>query len=173
LSGNHQFYAKLYSFFLKQVLSNSSQGITIMPYNRHTAGLEFQYGYANKYFLKLDMAYAGSDQFAPENRYTAVPAVSGAWVLSNERFMDAVDAVSNLKLRAAYGISANDQFPGGGSFLYMDYFGSDGSEQLIGNPNLSAEKMQMQNYGIDLGLFNSLSISFDYFNVRNNNIDRK
>lgn len=170
LSGNHQFYAKLYSFFLKQVLSNSSQGITIMPYNRHTVGLEFQYGYANKYFLKLDMAYAGSDQFAPENRYTAVPAVSGAWVLSNERFMDAVDAVSNLKLRASYGISANDQFPGGGRFLYLDYFGSDGSEQLIGNPNLSAEKMQMQNYGIDLGLFNSLSISFDYFNVRNNNM---
>lgn len=168
--GEHQISAKLYTFFLKQVLANSSSGVTIMPYNRHTAGLEFQYGYANRYFVKLDMAYAGSDQFAPDKRYATVPSISGAWVISNENFMNSIDYISNLKLRASYGVSANDQFPGGGRFLYMNYYSSGGHENLIGNPMLTAEKMYMQNYGIDLGLFNSLSLSFDYFNVNNNNM---
>lgn len=166
----HQISAKLYSFFLKQVLSNSFSGITVMPFNRHTAGLEFQYGYDEKYFAKFDMAYAGSDQFAPDNRYTTVPSISGAWVISKENFMESLEYVSNLKLRASYGVSANDQFPGGGRFLYMNYFSSTGVETLIGNPEISAEKMHMQNYGIDVGLLNSLSISFDYFNVNNNNM---
>lgn len=166
----HHVSAKLYTFFLKQVLSNSYSGITVMPYNRHTAGLEVQYGYDNKYFIKFDMAYAGSDQFAPDNRYTTVPSISGAWVISNESFMESVEYITNLKLRASYGISANDQFPGGGRFLYMNYFSSTGAETLIGNPDITAEKMHMQNYGIDVGLLNSFSISFDYFNVNNNNM---
>ncbi len=166
--GAHSVTAKGYTYFNKQVLASSTKGVEVMPYIRHTLGAEAQYGFRDTYFLKLDLAYSGSDQFARKNRYTAMPSVSAAWVLSNEDFMKSLDVITYLKVRASYGITANDNFPGGGRFLYMDYFSSYGDEKLIGNPNLYAERLRNQNYGIDITLFNALSIHFDYFDVRNN-----
>ena len=57
--------------------------------------------------------------------------------------------LSNLKLRASYGLTANDQL-GGERFLYLDYIDINGNEGLKGNPDLVAEKMKKQNYGVDL-----------------------
>ena len=108
------------------------------------------------------MGYSGSEQFHPDRRYIATPAVSGAWIVSDEAFMDGADWLSNLKLRASYGITANDQL-GGDRFLYLDYIDINGNEGLKGNPNLTAEKMKKQNYGFDLGLFNELTVSFDWY----------
>lgn len=125
-------------------------------------GLSATYGYKKRYFVKADLGYSGSEQFHPDNRYVATPAISAAWVVSSEPFMSNLSWLSNLKLRASYGLTANDQL-GGERFLYLDYIDINGNEGLKGNPDLVAEKMKKQNYGVDLGLFNELTVSFDWY----------
>ena len=167
--GDHSILSKVYTFYLKQVLASGNTGVAVMPYNRHTSGLELQYDYKKTYFAKFDLSYAGSDQFAPGSRYTWIPAISAGWVLSNEEFMENASYFSNLKIRGSYGIAANDQI-GNQRFLYLDHLSTGGAENLLGNPNISAERVKNQNYGIDVGLFNAFSLSFDYFNMNNNNM---
>ena len=75
------------------------------------------------------MGYSGSEQFHPDNRYVATPAISAAWVVSSEPFMSNLSWLSNLKLRASYGLTANDQL-GGERFLYLDYIDINGNEGL-------------------------------------------
>lgn len=155
--GDHSIDAMGYIFYLNQELQKSN-----IPYKRESLGLTATYGYKNRYFIKADVGYSGSEQFHPDRRYIATPAVSGAWIVSDEAFMDGADWLSNLKLRASYGITANDQL-GGDRFLYLDYIDINGNEGLKGNPNLTAEKMKKQNYGFDLGVFNELTVSFDWY----------
>ncbi len=155
--GDHSVNAMGYIFYLNQELQKSN-----LPYKRESLGFTATYGYKNRYFIKADVGYSGSEQFHPDRRYIATPAVSGAWVVSDEPFMSGLDWLSNLKLRASFGITANDQL-GEDRFLYLDYIDINGNEGLKGNPNLTAEKMQKQNYGFDLGLFNGLTVSFDWY----------
>lgn len=155
--GDHSINAMGYIFYLKQELQKSN-----LPYKRESMGLTVTYGFRNRYFIKGDVGYSGSDQFHPDHRYVATPAVSAAWIVSEESFLRDAKWLSMLKLRASYGITANDQL-GSARILYTDYIDVNGNEGLKGNPNLSAEKMQKQNYGFDLGLFNQLSLSFDWY----------
>ena len=159
--GDHSINALGYIFYLqqeKEVMSGSG----MLPYKRESLGLTATYGYKNRYFVKADLGYSGSEQFHPDNRYIATPAISGAWVISDEAFMSNLTWLTNLKLRASYGITANDQL-GGERFLYLDYIDVNGNEGLKGNPELMAEKMKKQNYGLDFGLFNELTVSLDWY----------
>lgn len=159
--GDHSIDALGYIFYLQQEKENAS-GSQILPYKRENLGLSATYGYKKRYFVKADLGYSGSEQFHPDNRYVATPAISAAWVVSSEPFMSNLSWLSNLKLRASYGLTANDQL-GGERFLYLDYIDINGNEGLKGNPDLVAEKMKKQNYGVDLGLFNELTVSFDWY----------
>lgn len=158
--GDHSVSAMGYIFYLQQEKELSGSGM--LPYKRESLGLTAIYGYKDRYFIKADLGYSGSEQFHPDNRYIATPAISGAWIVSDEVFMENLNWLSNLKLRASYGITANDQL-GGERFLYLDYLDASGNEGLKGNPDLVAEKMKKQNYGFDIGLFNELTISFDWY----------
>lgn len=155
--GDHTVDAMAYIFYLKQELQKSN-----LPYKRESMGATVTYGFKNRYFVKGDIGYSGSDQFHPDCRYVATPSVSAAWIVSEENFMRGAAWLNMLKLRASYGITANDQL-GGARILYIDYIDVNGNEGLKGNPGLSAEKMKKQNYGFDLGLFHQLTISFDWY----------
>jgi TonB-linked SusC/RagA family outer membrane protein len=159
--GEHSIDAMAYIFYLQQE-KESVSGASILPYKRESLGVTALYGYGNRYFIKGDLGYSGSEQFHPDRRYIATPAISAAWVVSNEGFLSGNDLLTYLKLRASYGINANDQL-GGTRFMYLDYYGTDGNEGLKGNPNLSAEKIKKQNYGIEAGLLNAFTLQFDYF----------
>ncbi|MGC9352985.1 MAG: TonB-dependent receptor domain-containing protein, partial [Mariniphaga sp.] len=117
---------------------------------------------------KGDLGYSGSEQFHPDNRFTATPSISAAWIVSKEDFFD-VDFISLLKLRASYGLTANDQISGS-RFLYLDNIRSSGAEYERGNPDLSPEKIEKMNFGIDLGLFNMFTIGVDYFTDKVDNM---
>src|SRR5690606_14916209 len=134
---------------------------SVLPYKRQNFGVTALYGYKDRYYLKGDMGYSGSEQFHPDNRYSTTPAISGAWIASNEDFFTS-SLISLLKLRASYGISGNDQL-GDSRFLYLDNIRSDGSELERGNPSLEAEKIKKLNLGINLGLLNRFTVDFDYF----------
>lgn len=177
--GKHQVGAMAYMFYQNLTKAdNSSPGL--LPYNRVSSGAEATYGYDSKYLVKFDVGYSGSEQYARGNRFIATPAVSAAWVASNEAFMSNLNWLSNLKLRASYGKTANDQSglvrfayldnitaTGGGTLVYLQYLIN---ENQVGNPNIQAEVSTKQNFGIDLGLFNAISVSVDVFKERMNNM---
>lgn len=166
--------------FYQNLTKTDTSSPGCLPYNRLSSGAEATYDYDQKYLLKLDMGYSGSEQFARGHRYTATPAVSVGWVASRENFMSNIDWINNLKLRASYGRTANDQC-GLSRFAYLDNvtWGDGGrigsltylvTENQTGNPNIEAEVVKKQNYGIDLGLFNQLSLSIDVFREKMDNM---
>jgi TonB-linked SusC/RagA family outer membrane protein len=149
--------------------SSSEIGSDILPYKRHNMAVSAQYGFKNRYFLKGDLGYTGSEQFAPGYRYITTPAISAAWIVSEEGFLSGNKLLTYLKLRASYGINANDQL-GDARFMYLDYYDSAGNEGLKGNPFLTAEKIKKQNYGLDFSLLHDLTFHLDYFTHRTDNM---
>ena len=124
-------------------------------------------------------------------RFGFFPAVSAGWVLSEEPFFPKNDYLVYMKFRATYGEVGNDKI-GGDRFLYLPSvygntsgtlsgynFGSSSNpvysqmvaEKRLGNPLLTWEKARKLNLGVDVNFFkNHLTVSFDYFKERRNNI---
>lgn len=132
------------------------------------------YNYDNRYLAEFNLGYNGSEQFAPSKRFGFFPAVSAGWNISQEDFLKGNDLITNLKLRASIGKVGNDQI-GNARFLYQSNItigggplGSLGrgrgiNQGLLGNPNITWEEAQKQNYGLDVEFLSELSISLDYF----------
>ena len=131
------------------------------------------YQYDERYLAEFNMGYNGSENFPEGERFGFFPAFSGGWVVTNENFLKGNKVLTNLKLRASYGKVGSDQL-GGSRFLYMDnntYSAGSGivsgygsiSEGRIGNKDLHWEVSRKQNYGVDVQLFSSWSLTFDYF----------
>jgi len=126
------------------------------------------YNYDNKYLLTLSGRLDGSSRFGENNRNGFFPAASIAWRIGEEDFFK-VNQVSELKIRASYGLTGNDDIP---QFLYAALYGitAYGGQpgvypSSIPNPNLKWETSAQLNLGIDLGLFNNrVSITLDAYN---------
>ncbi|WP_159633333.1 SusC/RagA family TonB-linked outer membrane protein [Sphingobacterium composti Ten et al. 2007 non Yoo et al. 2007] len=159
--GEHSIDASAHTFYLKQEIESAGGGNNVLPYLRQNFGVSALYGFKDRYFLKGDLGYSGSEQFHPDHRYTMTPAVSAAWIASKEDFLS-IDAISLLKFRVSYGVSANDQL-GSARFLYLDNIRANGSELERGNPLLQAEKIKKANVGVNLGLFNMITVDAEYF----------
>lgn len=177
--GKHQVAGMAYMFY-QNLTKTHTTSPGLLPYNRLSSGVEATYGYDKRYLAKIDVGYSGSEQYAGNQRFIATPAVSAAWVVSNESFMNSNSWLSNLKIRASYGKTANDQ-SGLARFAYLDnvtavqggpigYLQYMINENQVGNPYIQAEVSTKQNYGLDLGLFNALSFSLDVFKERMNNM---
>src|SRR5207237_8152736 len=65
------------------------------------------YNYASKYYLELSARADGSSKFGANNKWGYFPSVSVSWRAKEERFLKKVDAISDLKLRASYGVTGN------------------------------------------------------------------
>jgi len=126
------------------------------------------YNFADKYLLTLTGRIDGSSRFGENNRNGFFPAVSAGWRISQEDFFK-VNAVSELKLRASYGLTGNDDIP---AFLYAALYGIttyNGQPGVypsnIPNPDLKWESTTQLNLGLDLGLFdNRIVLSADFYN---------
>lgn len=126
------------------------------------------YDYANRYYIAGSYRRDGSSHLAPENRWGNFWSVSGMWHVSKENFMaPARSVLSDLKLRASYGVNGNQPGPNGYMGLYSygkNYGGLPGSyESSIANPYLSWEKNYSLNTGIDFSLFEHIFISLEYY----------
>jgi TonB-linked SusC/RagA family outer membrane protein len=136
------------------------------------------YSYENKYLLSASLRADGSGaKFAPGYKWGSFPSVSVGWVISQEKFMDKIDWVSNLKLRGSYGVSGNNRIP---DFQWLDLLyvanyplgsgtgvsvgGQAPSTTVIGNPEITWESTYQFNAGIDFGLFqNAVGLSVDVY----------
>lgn len=138
------------------------------------------YGYLSKYLLDINMGYNGSENFAPgKNRFGLFPAFSAGWVMSAEKFMEHQHIFDYLKFRVSWGRVGSDKGVDT-RFMYMPaVWQGDGSYSFginnpvnhqafgisrIGNPDVTWETADKQNYGIDAKFFdNRLSVNVDYF----------
>lgn len=130
------------------------------------------YNYDNRYYLTASVRVDGSSKFPTGSKYATFPAVSGAWRITGEPFMQDQELFSNLKFRAGWGRVGNQNID---SNAYMtlinnaDYvFGGDRNLGTnvgsVGNPNLKWETVEDINVGIDMGLLNGrLNITADWF----------
>jgi TonB-dependent starch-binding outer membrane protein SusC len=127
------------------------------------------YGYDNKYFATATMRADASSRFGPNNKWGYFPSVSGGWIISKEDFMQKIDWISNLKIRASWGQSGNQEIP---DHAYETLVSTSGGVVNIiryGNPDIKWETTTQTNFGLDLGLLkNKLSFTADYF-VKNTN----
>jgi len=136
------------------------------------------YDFDNKYILTASLRREGSSKFGANNKWGNFPAVSAAWRVSEEEFFQkSVPWVSDLKLRGDFGITGNQDF---GNYLSLLLYGGAGYfpyngqyYQVYGpssnvNPDLSWEKSENFNVGLDFSLFNNrISGSLDYY-IRTN-----
>ncbi len=168
--GDHYINSMAYIFYQERQ-TESADGAEILPYKRESMGVTATYGFKNRYFIRGDIAYSGSEQFHPDHRWHATPSVSATWIASDESFMQGLKPwVDLVKLRFSWGINDNDQL-GDGRMLYADNVDYQGKEYMRGNPLLAPEEIKKINYGIDLGFFNNdLSLSFDYYNQKCDNV---
>ncbi|MFD1188683.1 SusC/RagA family TonB-linked outer membrane protein, partial [Pontibacter rugosus] len=126
--------------------------------------------YADRYLLSLAIRRDGASKFADGNKYGTFPSVSLGWRLSQESFMQDLSFLSDLKLRASYGITGNQEGINdyaamaliGGGQNYNDQSGVAPSQ--LPNPDLKWEQTKQTNFGVDFGfLSNRISASADYF----------
>jgi TonB-linked SusC/RagA family outer membrane protein len=134
------------------------------------------YIYDGRYMLELNMRRDASSRFGTKYRYGNFPSASAGWRISQEKFMRKMDWISDLKLRASWGITGNDNI---GNYLFaqtynvgLDYFlantiVSATAQTILANPNIKWETIEQYDLGIDAGLFkNRLTFTADYFNRR-------
>jgi len=111
--------------------------------------------YKNKYVLEGSFRRDGSSRFSANNQYANFASGSAAWYISKEKFMENVDFVSDLKLRASYGTSGNAEI---GNYAWrqtlgygLNYNGQPGGGfNNIGNDQLTWESSKQTNIGIDM-----------------------
>jgi iron complex outermembrane receptor protein len=144
------------------------------------------YDYMGKYMITATVRADGSSKFGENNKYGIFPSFAAGWRLSEESFMES-SAFTNLKLRAGWGQTGNQEIPNKitqASYTTrisnQDSYPLGGTEPpytagttftRLANPDLQWEVSTQTNVGLDFGLFNgSLSGTVDYFHKVSNNI---
>ena len=127
------------------------------------------YDYADKYYVSMSYRHDGSSRFHKDNRWGNFWSFGASWRVSEEEFMKDVEWVNNLKLRASYGETGNDQTDSW--YPYQTLYGlgyNNGNEAGayffdIANPDLKWETQISTDFGIEFGLFDKLTGSIEYF----------
>lgn len=142
----------------------------------------FNYSYKDKYLFEGSYRYDGSSRLAPENRWQLFPSFSAGWRISQERFMEKLHFINNLKLRASWGQLGNGSVLGLYDYMALLTSGLTTNNNLVFNgvrtqylyqsalasPDKTWETVEQSNVGVDIGLLqNRLSITADYYIKRN------
>lgn len=162
--------------------------IASLPQRKMGFAARASYSYDNKYMVEVNAGYNGSENFAPGHRWGFFPSVAIGWNISQEKFWESLaNTVSNLKLRASYGLVGNDQLRGE-RFLYMsditlqdnktEFTTGDRQQTTLKGPvytrfenkSITWEVGRKLNVGFDMQLFRALNINFDVFNEIRSNI---
>lgn len=131
-----------------------------------------RYNYDNRYFGELSIRRDGSSRFAKNNRWGTFWSVGASWIVSSEKFMQNVNWVDYLKLRAAYGSVGDDQMVN--AYAYWALYGMasyDGTKVLIPTQraadDIRWESTKTLDIALEGNLWNRLNFSIGYFDKRN------
>ena len=121
------------------------------------------YSYGERYMLTATVRRDGSSKFGAEHKWGIFPSVSAAWGISQEAFMENVDWVSDLKLRAGWGVTGNQDgltpykslelYQASGTYYNNGAFNTAFAVSQNANPDLKWEETSMLNIGLDFQLF--------------------
>ena len=129
----------------------------------------------DRYVIAGTMRRDGTDKFFDNKKYNWFPSVSLAWKVMNEKFMEIVDWINLLKLRASYGMTGSDNlgaslygsFTAYGSYVMFDQNSTKYVPYYLASqdyPDVTWQKTKMLNFGVDFSVFRDrLSGSFDLF----------
>ncbi|TLX71369.1 SusC/RagA family TonB-linked outer membrane protein [Labilibacter sediminis] len=132
------------------------------------------YAYDGKYIADVTLTYAGSSNLPDGDRFGFFPAVSGAWVMSEEAFMDNNQVFDLFKVRGSFGITGSDlippnlydqQFVNGGTYYFTNNYQSNKGLRggRLATTDLTYEKSIKSNLGVDMMMFGKLNLSLDAF----------
>jgi TonB-linked SusC/RagA family outer membrane protein len=134
------------------------------------------YTFDEKYIVTGTVRTDGSSRFSQNNRWGVFPSVSGAWKISDEKFLEDSKTISNLKLRLGYGVTGQQEGIGNYGYIPIYNLGEAFIQYPIGNGfvqgvnptatdrNRKWEQSTTYNIGIDWGLFkNRISGSFEVY----------
>ena len=140
---------------------------------------QFSYDYKQKYILNLSMRGDASSRFGANNKWGYFPAVSAAYILSDEKFMQGIKWINLLKLRGSYGLTGTmpdnfyapfnvwdlNQGTYNGTVIATPSFTSP-----LTQPNLTWNKSDQLNVGFDLNMFdNRITLTTDFYRRYNSN----
>ena len=130
---------------------------------------QIKYDYDKRIYLSTSARMDGSSRFGTNNKYGLFYSFGAGWQLSKESWMPEWSWLNNAKLRASYGTSGNNNIGNYASLgLYgsgANYGGYPGLTPIqLENKDLSWEKIQSFNIGLELNFFSKLQTSFEFYN---------
>ncbi|MCY1722067.1 TonB-dependent receptor [Prolixibacteraceae bacterium Z1-6] len=129
------------------------------------------YVYDSRYMITANFRADASSRFAENNRWGYFPSVSVGWKISDEKFMEKYESLSDLKLRASVGQLGNQEID---NYTYLTLIRKDGDRYITsryGNPDLKWETTAQYNFGLDVGLLkNRIYLIADYFQKKTTDI---
>lgn len=135
--------------------------------------VRLNYGYKDKYLITASTRWDGSSVLSEGNKWTSFPSVGLGWNITKESFLEDNKTISNLKLRASFGYTGNDNVDpySSQSLLDQQTFYANAGNAVIGaesknlaNANLTWEKTKELNFGLDFGfLANRITGSIDVY----------
>lgn len=176
--------------YLQRDYNNNNPGsdyyATLPERNQGLAG-RATYGYDGRYLFEANFGYNGSENFQDGKRFGFFPSFAAGYNISNEQFWQPIKkVVSNLKLRGSWGIVGNASIGGDARFPYLTFVNLSGKSYQFGNNWQTSqsgasitrygavgaqwEEGKKVNVGLDLTLFNSLSIVADFFQEKREGI---
>jgi len=151
---------------IEELFGGSTEGMTnsgsAYEMGRKSIVARANYNYKSKYLIETSIRADASAKFPNEKRWGYFPSLSLGWNIREEGFMQTIDLLDQLKLRASYGKSGNDAV---GNFQYLSGY-VYGSTQLfstvgqgivstgLANPNLTWEEVAISNIGTDFSFWN-------------------
>lgn len=128
------------------------------------------YDYDKRYLFEGSFRRDGSSRFGANKRYGTFYALSGGWLISNEKFFNKDNKfVQSLKLTTSYGTAGNDNI---GFYNYVGTFAADANylgqaglrPDVVPNPNLSWEETAQLDIGVTARIFKAIDVQFNFYN---------
>lgn len=140
------------------------------PNNLLSAFGRLQYNYNERYMISGSLRFDGGSVFGGNNKWGVFPAVSGGWMISNEKFFKNWDLKwwNTLKIRASYGVTGNNSISSTAAYATLMsaiYAGNIGyNTNSLGNADLGWEKTHSTDIAVDLGFLNNrIQLSLDWY----------
>lgn len=163
--------------YINSAGSKTDAGSYFLSYGLVSLFGDVKYNYDERYYLGLTLRRDGSSRFGPGNRYGFFPAISAGYRISEEAFMESVEFVDDLKLRASWGKTGNDRFDdfeflGTWEASTFSYAGRASVQPSnLANPTLKWEETTEFNVGVDLSvLMGRVNFTADVYSNETNDL---
>ncbi|MGK6351010.1 SusC/RagA family TonB-linked outer membrane protein [Parapedobacter sp. DT-150] len=188
--GDHTISGLLVGIRRNQLLANQGTLQKSLPYRNEGVSGRLNYGYKSRYLVEFNFGLNGSERFYRSQRYGFFPSAGLAWNVSSEPFWEPLkDAVSELKVRATYGLVGNDAIGSADDrFFYLSEINADNVDRAMyfgtlynygrpgftvsryANNDITWEAARKLNLGVDVQAFNAFTFTADFFTESRSNI---